>query len=124
MITTQTKPIAALPLATIENIDMTQGTFRIDVAVWLKIEKPDQVIGGKLKLKYSNGSQEKTMLVDKLVHPASNNAMLSGSVSLPASMRNSDIQFFVEISGSSYKVDHVHCLPRTSQKATNAMWAA
>lgn len=124
MLTTQTKPVKTMDLSTVPNIDINQGTFKVDIAVWLKIEKPAQVIGGKLKLKYTQGNQYKTMLIDKLTYPTSNSALLSGTVSLPGGMRNSNIQFFVEISGSNYKVDHVHCLPRTSQKVTHAMWAA
>ena len=104
-------PIQTFNLSNTKQLQVVNGHFKVDVAVWLFLNSPALVKNGCLVLRYFDGNSYKTKTLDKLLQPSAANTLLSARVSLPAALKNTELELCVSIEGSSFKLDSVHWSP-------------
>jgi len=117
--TQKTHEIEKINLSKIKNLKVSQGIISLDIAAWVHLEKPHEVIHGKLTLRYFNGLSFKDILVDQLAIPIGSPALLAARACIPAELRNASLNLCLDVAGSDFRVDMVHVRPVLIEKTSS-----
>ena len=99
---------------------VVNGHIDVDIAVWLRLETPSLLTSGQLLVRYVDGKSMNTQVLDTLTNPTKESALLSARLKLPIALKNTPVELGVDINGSRFKLDSIHCSPINAKPQANS----